>query len=275
MLADGPGLFGLWTGHDACKYTELGFFHGSINTDLPGGGNQTSFLSFVSWMWLYGESVKRPDIQEAAEWMAADPVTDAISLWNEGNGGIEGKGFTQEGLYSQIVPMASALDGHLMQQNSCHYNEIVGHVLSDEWFETINDVVEYAITNGADWGNLTDYSRQNTTVCLKAWETDGLSQWMANFVLPNTNANSSLIFSKHVRFGDGTTRLGLRLYNQCIQCSEAAWGLWKQVLANPSLDSPLERVEEAASATEQFIRKNMQIGVCGAPGYNESSVRIN
>jgi hypothetical protein len=258
MLADGPGLFQLWTGKENVCSPNLGFFHGSPGND---------FLSMVSWMYLYGSANSMPDLMHGAMWMAADPVTDGISLWPEGNGGIEGLGFQFANLYKEILPMAVGLDSWLYWNNTCKFDEAVGRVLPDNAFYAIHGSYQWAVQNGASFSK--DLTVSDFISCLKGWETDGLTTWMSAFVAPLSSDAGQQNFASAVRFGDGTWATARKLYNLTIGCSSKAWNLWLKLISAPlgNSETPLQRVSSTSTAVENLIRGMMKAGSCGPPAY--------
>lgn len=186
----------------------------------------------------------------------------------QGNGGIEGKGFDDRALYDVILPMAAGLDSWLYWNNSCSFNEIVARAMSRETLDKVYSAVEYAQKNGANWTNVP--ASLDLIHCLHAWQTDGLSNWMANFVAPVSAADGLNAFSAHVRFNptkdSGNAQ---RLYNSVVFCSQIIWSTWLHMLTSSQGTglSPLQRVQQAQQAALATLNSAMQGGKCGAPSY--------
>jgi hypothetical protein len=280
VLADGPAELGLWTGSDSLQCSEkLSFVHGAVGQPLAtsvrrrqaaiaaAAGNQTSFLAFVSWLWLYGEHSGRADIVEAAQWMAVDPITDGVSLFPRGQGGIEGKGFTLELLYAQILPLATGLDRFLLSNNSCGYDQIVAHPLPRVFAGALFNATRWAKASGAAFP---DVGQSTWEGCTSAWGTSGLSQWMGAFIAPVTLSQAREQVGSHVRFNpqQGNFESAMAVYEETVSCSLQAFTLWQTALGKTfsHLDA-LNRVAKSSAAVEAFIEQMMRAGACGAPAY--------
>jgi hypothetical protein len=267
MLAD-TSLVNSWTGEQRCPTNgEMDFLHGAPGVNLTSTSQQPSFLSFVSWLYLYGEQQGLDELMVGARWMALDPATDGVSLWPAGAGGIEGKGFGPNALYDEILPMAVGLDAWLYWNNSCNYNQIVGRVLSAETLMHLYNATVFARASGADFQRTANFSTMSS--CISSWETIGLSTWMSSFVAPTSAVDGLQHFAKNVRFNEGGSVEGaVKLYTQCVDCARQIHSLWFTTIStSPKSVDPLMRVLQAQRATLTLLEKLMRAGKCGAPSY--------
>lgn len=254
------GLLRAWTGFDDCDLN-MPWFHGA-----PGA----YFLEFVSWLYVYGQAAGRPDVVTGSVWMALDPALDGASLWPNGHGGIEGKGFSPSALYNPILPMAVGLDAFLYRNASCGFDPIVARTLPDSAINAMWLAIAYAVTHNASAGwSVPD--RGNFTACMKRWHTDGITTWMSAFVLPVGSAQEGLTqFAKHVLWnGNGTdVANALRLYDDVVLCSRVVHGAWLQSLQGSGGLAPAARVAQAQAAATSVLEAAMEAGQCGAPAYS-------